>query len=288
LNIAILAFIIVIVIAILWMYLATQIALWNDRGKVIKESIEQTISAFPQCECEFEDLISVDIYKKNGALSCREAAKLGFSKRTRQFVLAWVSAPWDNAESDRQRSIIGIWGAGEISNVQIALNEEKSTFTSGKIEGRTGSALLGTMLFGIAGGIVGTAGKREISTQSHDVASVISLALEIQTTNPTSPYLYIHFFSAESSFDKMLDKDSADKRASIPLDQLRGRDEFQKAQKWYSILSSFSNEFSASPNNPTLISDELSRLHSLLKGGVITESEFSAAKERLIFGSERS
>lgn len=276
--------------ALLWVVIKNQIQTGNKIRKDIEESINQAVSALPQIDWEFDDLISVDIYKKNGALSCREVARLGFSKAARQFMVAWVSAPYDTAGSERQRCISGTWGVGEISNVQIALNEEKSTFTSGKIGGRTGGALLGTMLFGAAGGIVGAAGKREISTQSHEISSVISLALEIQTTNPASPYLYIHFFCAPMSLDKLFDKNSVEKRASIPLDQLRNGDEFQKAQKWYALLSSLfeSNrektreELSDSPSNYASVSEELRRLHDLLKEGVITETEFAAAKKRLL------
>jgi hypothetical protein len=92
----------------------------------------------------------------------------------------------------------------------------------------------------------------------------------------------------------MLDGKCIEKRASIPIEQLRGSDEFQKAQKWYSLLSGFvqtgqetkTEKQSDSPNNWTFVSEEIARLHSLLKEGAITEAEFAAAKKRLLDAPE--
>jgi len=284
----------VVAVAFLWSIIQRGVEEGNEVRGVVDKSIEEGVSKLPEIKWDLDDLICVDVYKKNGALSCREIARLGFDKEKRQFVAVWASASYESGRDRQLRSLSGSWMPGEILNVQIAINEEKSTITSGKIGGKTGSALLGTVLFGAAGGVIGASGKRDINTQSHDISGILSLALEIQTTNTENPYLYIHFFCASASFDKMLDGKCIEKRASIPIEQLRGSDEFQKAQKWYSLLSGLvqtsqgtkTEKPSDPPNNSAFISEEITRLHSLLKEGVITEAEFTAAKRRLLEASE--
>lgn len=257
----------------------------------LAERVKKAVADLPEPEWEVEEYIAVNTVTKSGVTMRREVAQLGLNQEKRQFMATWGSAPYRTEAGKETRFISGAWSVDQILSVQIAINEEKSTITSGKIGGKAGGALVGTLLFGVAGGIVGASGSREINSRSREVSSVVSLALEIQLTDPETPYLYIHFFFAEPDPAKMFDQSAPDKRASISLDQLREKGAFRSAQRWYALLSESIQSGKEKTHNKNLkgyagISDEIGRLHSLLKEGAITEAEFAAAKKRLLEAPE--
>jgi hypothetical protein len=258
----------------------------------LAERVKKAAADLPEAEWDVDEYVAVNTVSKGGVTMRREVAQLGLNREKRQFMAVWASAPYRAEAGKETRFTSGIWSIDKILGVQIAINEEKSTITSGKIGGKAGGALVGTLLFGVAGGIVGSSGSREINSRSSEVSSVVSLALEIQLADPDTPYLYIHFFFAEPDPAKLLNQDLSDKRASVSLDQLREKGAFRSAQRWHALLSeSIQSGKEKLPNKElagsTSISEEIGRLHNLLKEGVITESEFAAAKKVLLEKPEK-
>lgn len=173
-------------------------------------------------------------------------------------------------------------GRGDILDIQISINEERSSVSSGQLGGRTGQALIGTALFGIAGGQIGASGRRSISMTSNETVSVTSLALEIFTRNTKHPYLFVHFFpnmrpSAEiTSLQNMSE--------TILSSMIADRAEYKQLKTWYALLLSLKEDAGqAQAIRPDAdIADQLSRLFDLKEKGIITQEEFAEAKKKAL------
>ena len=173
-------------------------------------------------------------------------------------------------------------GRGDILDIQISINEERSSISSGQLGGRTGQALIGTALFGVAGGQIGASGRRSISMTSNETVSVTSLALEIFTRNTKHPYLFVHFFpnmrpSAEiTSLQNMSE--------TILSSMIADRAEYKQLKTWYALLLSLKEDAGqAHAIRPDAdIADQLSRLFDLKEKGIITQEEFAEAKKKAL------
>jgi len=173
-------------------------------------------------------------------------------------------------------------GRGDILDIQISINEERSSISSGQLGGRTGQALIGTALFGVAGGQIGASGRRSISMTSNETVSVTSLALEIFTRNTKHPYLFVHFFpnmrpSAEiTSLQNMSE--------TILSSMIADRAEYKQLKTWYALLLSLKEDAGqANAIRPDAdIADQLSRLFDLKEKGIITQEEFAEAKKKAL------
>jgi hypothetical protein len=169
----------------------------------------------------------------------------------------------------------------EILDVQIAVNEETSQETVGTISGRSGSALLGTVLFGIAGGIVAGSGQRELSSRTTITKKISSLALEITTSQPDNPYIYIHFFVDLLQLGNDV--------RGIGMEELRRTSEYEVLRKCYSALKGSmtvsqgsGNMSSSGPLGSNNIAEQLMNLSELLRLGALTQREFTEAKNKIL------
>lgn len=171
---------------------------------------------------------------------------------------------------------------GDVIDVQISVNEERSSVSSGQIGGRTGQALIGTALFGLAGGQIGASGRRSISMTSQEQVLVSSLALEIFTRDAKHPYLFIHFFpNARSIVDYA---NSFNTSNAVPSEIIADRDEYKQLKRWYSILLGLKENTTLAPSHQSNsdMADQLARLHDLKEKGIITQHEFEEAKRKTL------
>ena len=170
---------------------------------------------------------------------------------------------------------------GDILEIQISVNEKRSSISSGQVGGRTGQALIGTALFGVAGGQIGASGKRSISMTSNETVSIKSLALEIFTRNATHPYLFVHFFpnmrpTAEAFLHDM--------NETVSSSMIADRVEYKQLKKWYALLLPLKEVGGqAQAIRPDSgIADQFSKLFDLKEKGIITEEEFADAKKKAL------
>jgi len=109
--------------------------------------------------------------------------------------------------------------------ISIDLKTYDSTIqeSTGEISGKTGSAILGTALFGVAGGIVANSGKRTVSSTTTTSTEINGFGLELRLTPPHIPYIYIPFYFGDGINPAFI--------SSLP--------EFEKMNKTYSFIVSF-------------------------------------------------
>lgn len=174
---------------------------------------------------------------------------------------------------------------GDVLDVQISINEERSSVSSGQLGGRTGQALIGTVLFGAAGGQIGASGRRSISMTSREEVFVSSLALEIFTRSPDNQYLFIHFFpNMRPTADFTNASTTSD---AIPSSAIADKAEYKQLKKWYSVFLALKSD-AASPEMAKQDSSDLdmagqiSRLNDLREKGVISQEEFDIAKKKIL------
>jgi len=172
--------------------------------------------------------------------------------------------------------------SGDILDVEISINEEKTSISSGKLGGRTGQVLLGTVLFGVAGGQIGASGRRDISLSSKEEVLITSLALEIFTRNAEYPYLFIHFFPNMKTTVDLLNSGSTGD--SLPAGLIVDRDEYKQLKKWYSVFPSLRGTAAVSPSvqHGDDMANQLFRLHELYERGVLTRIEIDEAKKKIL------
>jgi hypothetical protein len=171
---------------------------------------------------------------------------------------------------------------GDILDIEISINEERSSVSSGQLGGRTGQALIGTALFGVAGGQIGASGRRSISMTSDETVSIKSLALEIFTRNTKHPYLFIHFFPNMRPLVEITSPHNMGE--TIPSSTITDRAEYKQLKKWYAILLSLKDDtgkVQADRPDPG-IADQLSKLFDLKEKGIITQEEFAEAKKKAL------
>jgi hypothetical protein len=173
-------------------------------------------------------------------------------------------------------------GRGDILDIQISINEERSSISSGQLGGRTGQALIGTALFGVAGGQIGASGRRSISMTSNETVSIKSLALEIFTRNPKHSYLFVHFFPNMRPTSEITSLQ--DMSETVPSSMIADRTEYKQLKKWYALLLSLKEDVGQPQaiRSDSSIADQLSRLFDLKEKGIITEEEFADAKKKAL------
>lgn len=167
----------------------------------------------------------------------------------------------------------------DLIGVEISLNEERTDVQRGVIQGKTKGALIGTLLFGVAGGIVGSAGERKINSITKSSKLITSLAIEISTTNQSMPWMFIYFYSAMHTISTAF----SETPLGIGTEELRELPQFNQMRQWYSAvhknIPSYKNQESVS--NPDL-SEQLIRLAELHQDGKLTDEEYSMAKQKII------
>ena len=173
-------------------------------------------------------------------------------------------------------------GRGDILDIQISINEERSSISSGQLGGRTGQALIGTALFGVAGGQIGASGRRSISMTSNETVSIKSLALEIFTRNAKHSYLFVHFFPNMRPTAEITSLQNMSE--TIPSSMIADRAEYKQLKKWYALLLSLKENAGQAQTirSDSGIADQLSRLFDLKEKGIINEEEFVDAKKKVL------
>ena len=251
----------------------------------IKELLQNDKRMISNHKWDFSDVIICQYAGDEGTVEGIEGTALQVSALDKIFYLSQASKEFIDGFSgvrykDKPLKRI-ICNFDELLDVQISVNEESSHETTGTISGRSGSALLGTLLFGVAGGVVAGAGGKELTTQTTITKKIASLALEVTTSNLDMPYIYIHFFVSLITFGN-------DTRG-ISQGELRKTEEFQSLQKWYSVLKNVSLKTSSSAqalNSSHLIHNDiaaqLNKLKTLNLSGDLTDAEFQSAKRKLL------
>lgn len=236
-------------------------------------------------EWNFSDIVVCKSADADGCLAGIEAAFIGVPNNGTTCYIAQSSHPFVNSIFDdpcfkslplKEYNLTH----DQILDVQIAVNEETSQETVGTISGRSGSALLGTILFGIAGGLVAGSGQRELSSRTTITKKISSLALEITTAQTDNPYIYIYFFAD-------LIRPGNEVRG-IGIEELRRTSDYEVLRKCYSALKALMATSQGSSNTPSSgqhvanLAEQLMNLSELLRLGNLTQQEFTEAKNRIL------
>jgi len=258
-------------------------------NKIHQELIDAVIketSNLDSSEYDFTDTVACRVPGEDGILKRFECTSFCSSSTKRSAFIAFGSIGGDiQIDATNINPVVDkvFLGRGDIVDVQISINEERSSVSTGQVGGRTGQALIGTVLFGGVGGQIGASGRRSISMTSKEEISIKSLALEIFTRSNEHPYLFVHFFpDAKSIVDSI--SLSSEQDNSTRSDMISERREYKQLKKWYSILLGL-KEASTVPSSlqpGSDMADQLSRLHDLKEKGVITQQEFEEAKKKTL------
>jgi len=188
---------------------------------------------------------------------------------------------WDthSASFKGETSTIAEIAFADIFNAEISLNEERTDFQAGTIQGKTKGALIGTVLFGVAGGVVGSAGERQINSTTKSIKKITSLAIEISTASQSMPWMFIYFYSAMHTISTSL----SETPLGLSEEGIRELPQFKQMRQWYSALqkiigSARSDEQSYS----TGLSEQLRNLSDLHREGILSDEEFRMAKQKII------
>jgi len=167
----------------------------------------------------------------------------------------------------------------DVISAEISLNEERTDFQAGTIQGKTKGALIGTLLFGVAGGVVGSAGERKINSITKTSSKITSLAIEISTTNQSMPYIFIYFYSAIHTISTAF----SETPLGVSAEEIRELPQFKQMRQWYSALqkSIASNKTQESVSS-TDLGDQLGKLAELHRQGKLTDEEYRIAKQKII------
>lgn len=170
----------------------------------------------------------------------------------------------------------------EFSNLisaEISLNEERTDSQSGTIQGKTKGALIGTLLFGVAGGIVGSAGERQINSTTRSTKRITSVAIEISTTSQSIPYMFIYFYSAIHTISTALSKTSL----GLSEESIRELPQFKQIRQLYSALQKNIGPAKSHEQDKNIsLSEQLAKLAELNREGILTDEEFRMAKQKII------
>lgn len=177
------------------------------------------------------------------------------------------------------KSIVAEMRAQDILGIEISANEEHTQLQSGKIEGKTGSTLIGTALFGVAGGIIGSSGKRDFTSTSQTVRNITALALEISTKDKSLPWLFIYFYSAYHTVASAFDGS----QLGMSTEEVRSISEFKQMREWYSQLQGLViDEKQINTRETSNLSDQLEKLSQLHADGKLSDEEYQIAKRKII------
>ena len=249
-------------------------------------SVENAASKNDGRDWDFSDTVVCKYADNNGCLAGIEAASVKLSMNGRKCYIAqtchqFVQSMLDDTCFKALPLKEYNYTLDEILDVQISINEETSQETVGTISGRSGSALLGTVLFGIAGGIVAGSGQRELLSRTTITKKISCLALEVTTSQPDNPYIYIHFYVDLLQLGNDV--------RGIGMEELRRTGEYEVLRKWYSALKGAmttspvsSNMLSSRSSSGGNLAEQLVSLNELLRLGALTQQEFSEAKNTIL------
>ena len=241
---------------------------------------------------DFTDTITCNVPKEEKIFELEtqksfECTSIHSSSANRSIVVNHCSLDWSNEllnidETNFNPEVkTATLGRGDVLDVQISLNEERSSTSTGQLSGRSGEALLGTALFGVAGGQIAASGRKGISMTTKEEVTIKSLALEIFTRNPEYPYLYIHFFPSM----KLMGMSTANE--AVSAGRITELQQYQQLMRWYAVFLAlkdgpdFLKQDQQRPNNSDLAT-QIGNLYALKEKGVLSQEEFDQAKKRLI------
>lgn len=234
----------------------------------------------------YEDSLVTHLGNSEGVPKGIQATTIKISEQDRvvrlcQCYYADVSNMWDthSASFKGETSTIAEIAFADIFNAEISLNEERTDFQAGTIQGKTKGALIGTVLFGVAGGVVGSAGERQINSTTKSIKKITSLAIEISTASQSMPWMFIYFYSAMHTISTSL----SETPLGLSEEGIRELPQFKQMRQWYSALqkiigSARSDEQSYS----TGLSEQLRNLSDLHREGILSDEEFRMAKQKII------
>ena len=167
----------------------------------------------------------------------------------------------------------------DLISAEISLNEERTDFQAGTIQGKTKGALIGTVLFGVAGGVVGSAGERQINSTTKSIKRITSLAIEISTTSQSMPWMFIYFYSAIHTISTAF----SETPLGLSEEGIRELPQFKQIRQWYSALQkNISTPRSDEQSYSTGLSEQLRELAELHREGTLSDEEFKMAKQKII------
>jgi hypothetical protein len=178
----------------------------------------------------------------------------------------------------------------DLIGAEISLDEEHTDYKQGTIQGKTQGALVGTLLFGPAGGIVGSAGKRQINSTTKSVKKITAVALEISASSKIMPWIFIPFYSAikKNYLDGIAEaaasgKANSDLSLGMTEEEIRELPEFKQMRQWYSALQKIiASTKGGKPSSSDGLSEELDKLARLHQDGKLTDEEYRTAKQKVI------
>jgi hypothetical protein len=234
----------------------------------------------------YEDSLVTHLGNSEGVPKGIQATTIQISEQDRvvrlcQCYYADVSNMWDthSASFKGETSTIAEIAFADIFNAEISLNEERTDFQAGTIQGKTKGALIGTVLFGVAGGVVGSAGERQINSTTKSIKKITSLAIEISTASPSMPWMFIYFYSAIHTISTSL----SETPLGLSEEGIRELPQFKQMRQWYSGLQkNIASIKSQEPSSNTSLSEQLSKLAELHRDGMLSDEEYRIAKQKII------
>jgi len=198
-----------------------------------------------------------------------------------QCYYADVSNVWDthSGQFKSEPSAVVEIELADLISAEISLNEERTDFQAGTIQGKTKGALIGTVLFGVAGGVVGSAGERQINSTTKSIKRITSLAIEISTTSQSMPWMFIYFYSAIHTISTAF----SETPLGLSEEGIRELPQFKQIRQWYSALQkNISTPRSDEQSYSTGLSEQLRELAELHREGTLSDEEFKMAKQKII------
>lgn len=198
-----------------------------------------------------------------------------------QCYYADVSNVWDthSGHFKSEPSAVAEIEFADLISAEISLNEERTGFQAGTIQGKTKGALIGTVLFGVAGGVVGSAGERKINSTTKSIKKITSLAIEISTTSQSMPWMFVYFYSAIHTISTAL----SETPLGLSEEEIRELPQFKQIRQWYSALQkNISSARSDEQSYSIGLSEQLGKLANLHREGILSDKEFKMAKQKII------
>ncbi len=217
----------------------------SNEGQIVYERMER--EAEQQMEHEsmkgksrtwsYSDTTKIDLYEQ-GDLKELKITCLKVSEEDKYIRLCQCNYIWSNNWVNKKaftfskgESTNSEFRFDQLISSEISINEEQTQFEEGSIQGRSKEALLGTLLFGIAGGVIAASGERGKTSKIKTTKKITSFALEVATTQKSLPYIYIYFYKPRQIIFSKLDEP-----LGIDMDEVRELPEFKKLRRWYSEL----------------------------------------------------
>lgn len=230
----------------------------------------------------YDDTVVTYLGNSKGVPKGIQATNLKISEQDRflrlsQCYYADISSAWDGhggCFKSEPTTTVEIASA-DLFSAEISLNEERTDFQKGIIKGKSNGALIGTLLFGVAGGVIGSAGDRKIDSITKSIKKVSSLAIEVATLDNTAPWFFVYFYSALQTIEGQT--------LGINDEELRELPEFKQMRQWYSALQkNIASIKSQETSYNTSLGEQLSKLAELHRDGILTEEEYRMAKQKTI------